>query len=325
MITMNSYHHLSIEEREYIMKCLPQGKSITEIASDLDRNKSTISREISRNNEKNGYSAFAAQEKYRKRRRACHPKYILFNPKIHAYVEDKFHNRQWSPEQISARLKYEGASFKISTSTIYRGIYNGKLNRPGDTCLCHRKLRHRGKTRHTKNHQENRGKFQISNDISDRPIEAENRVRIGDWEADTVVGVNGKACLVTLVDRRSRFLICCKVARKNSECVTAALIYLLRGQPLFTITPDRGKEFSNFRAVMEALGVEFYFPLPHQPWKRGTNENTNGLLREYFPKSKDISDISDEYIQAKVDELNHRPRKCLGYKTPFEVYFGIST
>jgi len=323
MITMCSYHHLSIEEREYIMISLYQGKSITEIALDLHRDKSTIYREISRNKDEGGYSAFAAQELYCKRRLASHPSCRLSDPEIHAYVEDKFHNHQWSPEQISARLKYEEAPIQISTSTIYRGIYSGKLNRLEDKCLCHRKLRHRGKTRHTKNHQENRGKFQISNDISERPIEAENRERIGDWEADTVIGVHGKACLVTLVDRRSRYLICCKVDRNNSECVTAALIYLLREEPLFTLTPDRGKEFTNFRAVMEALGVEFYFPPPHQPWRRGTNENTNGLLREYFPKSKDISDIPDEYIQAKVDELNHRPRKCLGYKTPFEVYYGF--
>lgn len=322
---MKSYNHLSKEEREYIMIALSQGIPKPEIAQKIKRDKSTIYREISRNKDENGYSAFSAQEQYSKRRRASHPSYRLSDPEIHAYVEDKFHNHQWSPEQISARLKYERASIQISTSTIYRGIYSGKLNRLEDKCLCHRKLRHRGKTRNTKNHHETRGQFQISNDISDRPIEAENRVRIGDWEADTVAGVNGKACLVTLVDRLSRFLICCKVDRKNSEYVTAALISLLRGKPLFTITPDRGKEFANYRAVMEALGVEFYFPLPHQPWKRGTNENTNGLLREYFPKSKDISDIPDEYIQAKVDELNHRPRKCLGYKTPFEVYFGIST
>ena len=319
---MCTYSHLSISDREYIMLSKSQHKSLTDIANFLGRNKSTISRELHRNSGMNSYSASAAQENYRLRRQNSHPKYKLSDARILAYVDDKFHNHQWSPQQISERLKHENSSLAISTSTIYRGIYSGRLDRPEDKCLCHRKLRHRGKTRHTRNHQENRGRIQISNDLTDRPVEAEMRVRIGDWEADTVLGVQGKACLVTLVDMRSRFLLCCKAEKKNSEAVTKAMIALLRNQPLHTITPDRGKEFSNHKGVTEALnGVQFYFPLPHQPWRRGTNENTNGLLREYFPKGKDISNLTEEYIQAKVDELNQRPRKCLGYKTPFEVYY----
>lgn len=322
MITMCQYTHLTPAEREYILKSLSENKSITTIAVELDRDKSTISRELARNSGPNGYSAYAAQEKYTNRRRASRPELKLSNPKIHAYVSDQFHNHQWSPQQISERAKHENSDIKISTSTIYRGIYSGQLDRPEDKCLCHRKLRHRGKTRHTRNHQEKRGKIQISNELCDRPIEAANRSRLGDWEADTVIGVKGKACLVTLVDMRSRFLLCCKAEKKDSASVTAAMIALLKEQPLQTITPDRGKEFANHKEISANLsGVKFYFPLPHQPWRRGTNENTNGLLREYFPKSKDITCITDDYIQAKVDELNHRPRKCLGYKTPFEVYY----
>lgn len=322
MITMHPYSHLSLFEREHIMISKSQNKSISEIANDLGRNKSTISRELRRNSGTSGYSASVAQECYSNRRINSCPMCKISDSRIYAYVIDKFHNHQWSPQQISERLNEEDASMHISTSTIYRCIYSGRLDRPEDRCLCHRKLRHRGKTRHTKNHQEKRGKIQISNELIDRPVEAEKRIRLGDWEADTVEGVKGKACLVTLVDMRSRFLRCCKVVRKSSVEVTEAMISLLRNQPLHTITPDRGKEFANHKEVTAALnGVQFYFPPPHQPWRRGTNENTNGLLREYFPKGKDISEFTDEYIQAKVDELNQRPRKCLGYKTPFEVYY----
>ena len=141
------------------------------------------------------------------------------------------------------------------------------------------------------------------------------------WEGDTVAGVKGKACLVTLVDRKSRYLVGGKADAKKADAVNAVMIQALQNEPLRSITPDRGKEFAKHAEVTAALDqVQFYFPLPHHPWERGTNENTNGLLREYFPKGKDLSDIPDSYIQKKFDELNKRPRKCLGYRTPFEVY-----
>ena len=185
-----------------------------------------------------------------------------------------------------------------------------------------RKLRHRGKSRHSKNYVEMRGKIPISNPLSARPKEANCRQRLGDFEA--VVGENGKACLLTLTDRKSRFLICRKLDKKNSECMKNAMIEALTGQPLFSITPDRGKEFSQHSEVTKELNVEFYFPPPHHPWERGTNENTNGLLREYFPKGQDLTNVCNEYLQTKVSDLNNRPRKCLGYRTPAEIYFSTS-
>ena len=131
--------------------------------------------------------------------------------------------------------------------------------------------------------------------------------------------------MVTLVDRKSRFLLCKKVEKKASEPVTNAIIKLLDGQPCFSITPDRGKEFSRHAQITATLNdVPFYFPLPHHPWQRGTNENTNGLLREYFPKNKNITNLSNNLIAKHVFELNMRPRKCLGWKSPFEIYFNIS-
>ena len=151
------------------------------------------------------------------------------------------------------------------------------------------KLRHRGKTRHTKGHVENRGKISISHTIHERPEEANNRTRIGDWEADTVAGKTGKACLVTLTDRYSRFLKIQKVAVKKSKLVIEAMVKLLEPLTKYTVTPDRGKEFTYHQKLSDQLNIEVYFPDPHAPWQRGTNENTNGLLREYFPKGSDLT------------------------------------
>ena len=327
---MSHYKHITPDEREKILLLSSQCYSITYIANSLGRNKSTISRELSRNSNRGEYSAVAAQAAYLKRRKNCRPKKKLEDPVIFEKVREKFLNHQWSPEEISGRLRLENTDFSISYSTIYRGIYAGMFDSPQER-RSHgnrgaiRKLRHRGKTRHTKDHTENRGKIVISNELKDRPYEANDRTRIGDWEGDTVLGKRDGTCLVTLVDRKSRFLLSRKSGKKASEYVRDAVILCLKDQPLFSITPDRGKEFARHAEISEALnGVQFYFPLPRHPWQRGTNENTNGLLREYFPKGTDFSKISDEYIQIKVDELNKRPRKCLGYLTPYEVFYSIS-
>ena len=139
--------------------------------------------------------------------------------------------------------------------------------------------------------------------------------------AITVLGKSGKACLVTLVDRCSRFLICTTAKAKKATLVSQAIIHALANQPVFTITPDRGKEFAKHKQVTDSLKANFYFPPPSQPWQRGSNENTNGLLREYFPKQQDIGQWDNQYIQTKVAKLNLRPRKCLDWRTPYEVYY----
>lgn len=234
-------------------------------------------------------------------------------------MQEKVLKNQWSPEQLSHRLKYENSTLSISYNTIYRAIHQGWFD--VDKRKASRKLRHKGKARHARHHLEKRGKIVISHTLAERPRSAQNRSRFGHWEADTVLGKTGGACLVTLTERKSRFELVQKVAKKQSAFVAEAIIRLLSHQKLRSITPDRGKEFAKHRLVTQALGVAFYFPEPHQPWQRGTNENTNGLLREYFPKQQDINQWNDEYIQSVVDKLNLRPRKCLGWKTPYEVYF----
>nr|WP_244905656.1 IS30 family transposase [Listeria newyorkensis] len=327
---MSPYQHLTISEREKILVGIAEEKSIREMAEELGRAPSTVSREIQRNTVDSTYSANQAQQNYTCKRKACHREPLLSYLPIKQKVQHLLLHHQWSPEQISKRLKLEGAPIQISYITIYRGIYAGQLE---DRKLINgqrgiaRKLRHRGKTRHTKGYQETRGKIKISHSIHDRPKEADERHCIGHWEADTVLGKTGLPCLITLTDRYSRYLLSEQIPRKNASFVTPKLIAMFQQLPkhkVKTVTPDRGKEFAKHADVSAMLdGLPFYFADPHAPWQRGTNENTNGLLREYFPKNEDIANYSDQEIRQSIDELNKRPRKCLGWKTPYEVFFDI--
>lgn len=325
---MCRYNHLTLIEREMILFYLAKNYSEAKIAEELHRSKSTISREIRRNSTEEGYQPITAQKKYEQRRQSCRPKKKLENNELFILVKDRFLNHQWSPEQIAGRLKYEHGENVISYNTIYRAIYEGMFNEPN---LSHgnrgaiRKLRHRGKSRHTKSYSEKRGKIRISHDISQRPQAANSRSEVGHWEADTVAGKRNKSCLVTLVDRKTRFLLGGKAAFKKADDVKDVIITALKEHPHKTITPDRGKEFARHDDVTQNLDqVQFYFPKPHHPWERGTNENTNGLLREYIPKGFDIDNLSNSDVLLIYDELNKRPRKCLGFKTPFEVYYSES-
>ncbi|MDL2238122.1 IS30 family transposase, partial [Christensenellaceae bacterium OttesenSCG-928-K19] len=300
---MSHYKHLSMEEREKILLLYTEKQSLRRISNELGRAVSTISREIKRNTIiRRDYSAVDAQRQYHQRRKKCRRHNLLENQELRNKVLKLFLEQQWSPEEISNRLAYESSPHKISYSTIYRGIYAGMLE---TTKLAHgnrgviRKLRHRGKTRHPKGKPETRGKIVISNRIHERPKEADSRKTIGHWEVDTLAGKTGSACLVTITDRCSRYLLAAKAAKKCSEPVTKKMIALLSTLPdgyLRTITPDRGKEFAKHRLVTAEFGVQFYFPDPHAPWQRGTIENTNGLIREYLPKSFDISGCSDADI-----------------------------
>ncbi|HEL1827956.1 TPA: IS30 family transposase [Streptococcus suis] len=320
-----SYHHLTIEERESILIYRTQGLNISEIATLLNRHPSSISRELRRHSTGETYSPSAAQAAYRiSKSHSGRKRKLEVDSKLSQTIMHLFLDCQWSPEEIAGRLHLEHGMPIISYQTIYRAIYRGHFD---DTSLSHgargviRKLRHRGKTRHTKNHIEKRGKIAISHTIHQRPQEAKLRSRIGDWEADTVAGKTGKACLVTLTDRHSRFLKIKKVTVKKSRLVIEAMIQLLEPLPRETVTPDRGKEFSRHKELTDKLQVEVYFPDPHAPWQRGTNENTNGLLREYFPKGSDLTDVEETVIQEWEDKLNYRPRKCLNWKTPYEVFY----
>lgn len=322
---MRHYTHLTAREREVIMCLARSGETVTAIAVEVGRNKSTVSRELARNSTSDGYSALTASEKYSERRARCGRRRILDDPKVYDIVRSKFLEEQWSPEQIEGRLKLEGSEISISDTTIYRAIWAGRFDGelPGQR-KAFRKLRHRGKRRHRKGEQDRRGRIVVSHDIGERPQEADDRSRLGDWEADTVAGKPNSACLVTLVDRKSRLLIGGKTKSKKSRHVNRVMKKSLAGQPLESISPDRGKEFAAHAEITGELGVEFYFALPHHPWQRGTNENTNGLLREYFPKGTQFEKVSDKRIAEVYDKLNRRPRKTLGFKTPYEVHYSTS-
>ena len=327
---MSHYKHFTPEERESLLYFLGKGYSISRVAKEMGRNKSTISRELRRNSAKGKYSPRDAKLQYEKRRKKCGRKKLLEDTQLYELVRDKFLARHWSPEQIAGRLKQEGSKYHISYNTIYRAIYSGMFDTPEQRRSegnrgARRKLRHKGKPRKGKGYQENRGKVEIPHSIAERPEEANARVRLGDWEADTVLGKQGGACLLTLVDRTSRYLICRKLSRKDSQEVARETVRALQKQPVRTITPDRGSEFCLHTFVTERLNdVPFYFALPHHPWQRGTNENTNGLLREFFPKRSDLASITPKMVQAVQDELNFRPRKVLDFRTPAEVHFSLS-
>ena len=283
-----SYHHYTIDERESILIYRTQGLNFSQIAKLLHRHPSSISREWKRHLKEGSYSPSHAQESYHRAKSHCGRKRMLeIDHNLSNTVKHLFLDYQWSPEEIEGRLRLEY-----------------------------------GKTRHTKGYVENRGKISISHTIHEKPEDANNRTRIGDWEADTVAGKTGKACLVTLTDRYSRFLKIKKVAVKKSKLVIEAMVKLLEPLTKYTVTPDRGKEFTYHQKLSDQLNIEVYFPDPHAPWQRGTNENTNGLFREYFPKGSDLTLVNDQTIQLWENKLNNRSRKCLNWKTPYEVFYG---
>ena len=329
---MSHYTHLTITEREDIMILHKAGHSIGYIASVLNRSKSTISRELKRNSFNTGrgrtYRASTAQKHYEHRRENSVRKKLLDQSELRDLVICLI-ELHWSPEQIQGRLKLEHGKHIISTATIYRAIDQRILITP-DTKNTKRglksKLRHKGKRRHRQGEEERRGKIPNTRSIVERPAEVEERKRLGDWEGDTVVGRGAGACLVTLVDRMSKYLEGGRANAHTKDAVRDVEIKVLSKQEhVNTVTLDRGKEFAAFAEVEEVIDVMFYFALPHHPWQRGTNENTNGLLREYFPKGTDFANVSDEEIALVYDAINNRPRKSLGYRTPFEVHYSKDT
>ena len=324
---MGRYHHLSLEEREDIMCLAREGLGPSEIARRTGRSKSTVSRELSRNSFAVGggacYRASTAQRRYGERRLACRRPRLLADEGLRSLVQGKILVERWSPEQIAGRIALETGARPVSRSTIYRAIARRELDTPELARTARGiagRLRHRGKRRRRAGEEERRGKIRAPHELAERPAAAASRSRLGDWEADTVVGRGAGPCLVTLVDRRSRYLVGGLAAAHRSAEVAATEIAALRGQPLETVTPDRGMEFARCAEVTEELGVEFYFCRPHHPWQRGTNENTNGLIREYFPKGTDFAGVGPDEVQAVYDAINRRPRKCLGFRTPHEVH-----
>jgi IS30 family transposase len=314
-----SYTHLTKEERYQIDHLRGEGFSQVEIAERLDRSPSTVSREIERNKGEREWRACQANEKARTRlieRGKNNARKISQS----AWEFAKIHliNDQWSPEQIAGLLKLEGCD-GISHEAIYQRIYadkkaGGKLFK---NLRC-QKLRRR---RYASNRIR---KPKICNrvGIENRPAIVEQRKRIGDWEGDTIIGAACKGAIVSAVDRVSRFTLLAKVETKSAEGVAKILIKKLK--PLkelsYTMTLDNGGEFCLHEIISKTLDINIYFATPYCSWERGTNENTNGLVRQYFKKTMNFDKITDSDVQLVAHKLNHRPRKCLGYKTPYEIF-----
>ncbi|WP_395473590.1 IS30 family transposase [Spiroplasma endosymbiont of Nomada rufipes] len=308
-----SYKHLGIDERIYIENQLKFKFKISEIAKNLNRSISTIIREINRNKDNNHYFSLIAQNKAENRK----PSHISFhkfkNKNLVKYVQQKL-LLGWSPEQIYGRIKNFHKEWVISFKTIYTWIYFGMLDK-----VTSKNLRRKGKKRKS---QENRGKFN-GKSIKERDINVNDRITLGHWEGDTIVSSRGKSksCLITLVERVSRFTLAILVKNRTTKVINKNVSYYLSILPkniVKTITFDRGKEFSNWQQLEKNLDVKIYFANPYSPWQRGTNENTNGLIREKFPKKFIFSKTNKNEVHKFILSLNQRPRKILNYLSPIE-------
>ena len=310
------YKQLSLTERHYIELQYKLGVSMNKISKDLARSQSTISREIARNTGGRGYRHKQANEltlnRHKEKDKAC-----KLTPTIKALVT-RYLQQEWSPEQITGRLKLSGI-VTLHHETIYRYIQSNK--KAGGSLYKH--LRHQNK-RYRKRYGSPRNRSGIPNrvDIDHRPEVANMRQRVGDWEADTIIGKNHQGAIVTLDERKSKLRLAYPLRGKRSGVVTEAINMLLRPVKPFvkTITFDNGREFAMHEKIAKETRCDTYFAKPYHSWERGQNENGNGLLRQYFPKAMPLNDVRVSAVNKAVDKLNSRPRKCLGYKTPYECF-----
>lgn len=311
--------HLTEEQRYKIQVLLEQKSTIKTIAEYLGKNKSVISREIKRNRDQRSkrYDAELAQRKYKKR---LHEKlkHIRLTSSMKRMI-DNLLLQDYSPEQIKGRMNILGKDM-VSHERIYQYIWQNK--KQGGELYKHlrrngRKYRKRGWAK------DSRGIIKNRVSIENRPVEVDEKKRFGDIEIDTIVGRNHKGALFTANDRCTMITWIAKLSEKDSISLYKAAVKKLMPFKtlLHTITSDNGKEFANHQAIAEDLNVDFYFAHPYHSWERGANENMNELIRQYIPKGSSLEDIDDEYIEMIQEKLNNRPRKKLGFLTPYEYFF----
>lgn len=317
-----SHQHLTPEERFAIELFLGLGMSSREMAVCLRRSHTTISRELRRNGSASGYRSQTAQKRADSRR--SQPRHYRCQQRepVVAYVGEKLRN-DWAPEQIAGRIRMDYPHDKwmrVSTETIYRWTYTDAFH--GGSSYKH--LR-RGRDRRRPQMRYSKGKrfFPGRIGIADRPEIVTSRSRFGDWEADLVAGSFAKAALVSCIERKSRYLLAAKVDDKTAASFNTALaaqLAVVPGDLRLTLTLDNGSEMARFKELEAATGVSAYFCEPRSPWQRGANENCNGLLRQYFPRGISFKKVTEAAVAKAVERLNNRPRKCLGYQTPAEVF-----
>lgn len=316
---MRTYTQLTREQRYQIYALKKAGLSQAQIAVVLGFHKSTISRELRRNVGQRGYRPKQAQRLAQQRAQAKHRHRI--KPETWALVEDKL-RLDWSPEQISGWLELTGHPV-VSHERIYQFVLADK--KAGGCLYKHLRCQKLRKKRYGA--RERRGQLPGRRGIETRPSIVEQRSRLGDWELDTIIGKGHKQALVSLTERKARFTLIAMVERKTAEQVSSEIIRLLQPhvQKVHTLTSDNGKEFARHEEMAQSLDADFYFARPYASWERGTNENMNGLIRQYFPKQCDFRAVTDDKIRQAMERLNNRPRKCLGYRTPNEVFFNLAT
>lgn len=311
---MQPYQHFTLEERESLWFKRQEKKSIRQIAREMKRNPSSISRELKRNGKKEGsYNAWWGCSLYIWRRKKCGRKSrIGQDEKLRQFICEGL-NRFWSPEIIAAKWNETNPGEKITYSSIYNALKKDLIE--GYSRKKH--LRRQGKKKYIRGssaaiHPEHR--------IGDRPNEIDERKRIGDWEGDTILGGLNKGGLISLVDRKSRYLILSLIQNKSAKETKQILCNSLKDKPVLSITLDNGCEFAGFKDIEKQLNTTIYFAEPHSPWQRGSNENINGLVRWFFPKGFDFRTVTQEQVDIVTDIINNRPRKCLGWLTPLDLF-----
>jgi IS30 family transposase len=316
---------LSLTEREEISRGIVCCRSMRAIAASLGRAPSTISREIRRNGGCRGYRASEADQAAWDQARRPKPCKLVQNPALARVVAQKL-QQLWSPEQIAGWLKHtypDDESYQVSHETIYRSLFIQARGALKKELLQH--LRRTRVMRRSRSHTQktpDHGRISETVSIRERPAEAEDRAVPGHWEGDLYFGCHNSQ-IATLVERQTRYLMLVRVASKDTETVVDALIkqaHKLPRELYKSLTWDRGKEMADHQRFSLATDIKVYFCDPQQPWQRGSNENTNGLLRQYFPKGMNLSDIPQSKLNAIARRLNERPRKTLGFETPAERF-----
>ncbi|HEU0087931.1 MAG TPA: IS30 family transposase [Pseudonocardiaceae bacterium] len=316
---------LLAEEREIISRELAGGGSYRSIGRRLGRDHTVVSREVARNGGRLAYRVISAQQRADQHRTRPKPRLLETNTRLHDEVKAGL-DQKWSPRQVSKRLRQDfpaDETMRVSHETIYESLYlqaRGELRTQLTLALRQGRTRRVNRSRATVA----RGKIPDMVNISERPVEAADRAVPGFWEGDLIIGKGGKSQIATLVERTSRFVMLVRIPYdRTAERVAALLARKMQTLPEFlrnSITWDQGTEMAAHANFTIKTGIDVYFCDPHSPWQRGSNENTNGLLRQYFPKGTDLSGYTQAELDAVADELNNRPRQTLGWRKPTEVF-----
>ncbi len=311
---MRTYTQLTQEQRYQIYALMKAEHNQTEIARLINVHKSTISREVRRNRGMKGYRPKQAHQFSLNRRKKTK---CLIKTSTWTLIETSL-CKEWSPEQVSGWLE-ENYVLQISHEWIYQHILMDK-QAGGDL---HRHLRCQKKRRKRYGSYDRRGRLKNRVSIDERPVIVDTRQRLGDWEVDTIIGKGHRHAIVSLTERKARLALLRKVERKTAQAVADAVIELLKTLSVqtHTITADNGKEFADHERIARDLCANIYFAHPYSSWERATNENMNGLIRQYFPKKHNFATITETEIEFVMERLNNRPRKCLGFKTPNQIFF----